>query len=107
MLLQFGRADQAVELFEQAAKIAQDFYDACNGIGTAYGQLGEYQKAHDCCKKADEIKPNRPHNLYMLAITSRDLGLYDECLPYCDAYDKVSRDHGVDKIRSDALKAKG
>lgn len=45
-----------------------------------YGQLGDYQTAYDYFKKAHELNSKKTNPVYGLMMTTRDLGLFDECL---------------------------
>lgn len=99
MMLQFGQEAMALQYLEKAAELAPDFYDAWQNMAAIYGGKGMYQKAHDCYEKAHKIWPGRPAPLFGLALSSRDLKLYEECLKWCDEYDKVASDHRLDDTR--------
>lgn len=100
-----GEIQHALSLLEKASKIAPDFYDAWNNMGAMHGQLGNYQQAHDCYLKAHKIKPEKFQPLFGLAMSSRDLKQYDECLRWCDEYDKLFSDHRCDDVRAAANNA--
>lgn len=91
-LMQMGEGSKAIPIYEEALKIAPDFYDAYNNLGGIYGQMGNYQKAYDCYKKARELNQKKPNPVFGLMLTSRDLGKYDECLEWCDIYKTLARD---------------
>ena len=107
MMLKIGASDKALPVFEEILAIAPDFYDAWNNIAAIYGGKGKYQKANEYYMKAHEISPDRPAPLYGLALTTKDLGRYEECLKWCDEYDKLARDHRLDDTRNIALAALG
>lgn len=102
-LCQQGMNVRALPIFEKIIAIAPDFYDAWNNMGAIYGGQGDYRKAHDCYIKAHELAPTRPAPLFGLALTSRDLKCYDECIKWCDAYDRISGDHRLDAVRNTAF----
>ena len=105
MYCQAGMGSAALTMFEQIIDIAPDFYDAWNNMGSIYGSQSEYQRAYDCYAKAHEISPKKPAPLVGLALTSRDLKQYEECLKWCDEYDKMFRDHRLDEVRKTAKNA--
>lgn len=99
MFLQMGNEYAALNALEKITKIAPDFYDAWNNMGAIYGSQSQYRRAHDCYEKAHEISPDRPAPLVGLALTCRDLNRYEECLKWCDEYDKIAKDHRLDGAR--------
>lgn len=105
MLLSIGMTDKAIPIFEQMIAIAPDFYDAWNNLGAVYGGKGNYQKAYECYKKAHELSPKKPAPVFGLGLTTKDLKKYEECLMWCDEYDKLSHDHQLDDTRRIATKA--
>ena len=74
-------------------------------LAMVYGKQGQYQKAYDCYTKAHELSPERPAPVLGLGLASRDLKRYEECLKWCDEYDKLSNDHHLDNARRDAQAA--
>ena len=107
MLMMNKNYTTAIELYEKAVKIAPDFYDAWNNMGGCYGGKGDYEKAYDCYLKASECNPNKPNPVYGLALSTRDLGKYDECLQWCDIYDDLCDDGRCNSIRDFVVAAKG
>lgn len=103
IMLKLGMYDKALAAFKRIIEIAPDFYDAWNNMGGIYGGQGDYQRAYDCYLKAHELSPDRPAPLFGLALTSRDLNKAEECLKWCDKYDKIAKDHRVDNIRKAAI----
>lgn len=104
-LLQIGQREKALEVLEKAAQIAPDFYDAWNNMGAIYGGAGNYQKAYDCYLKAHNIKVKRDKPVYGLALTSRDLGKYEECILWCDEYARINPNGLCKEIRKTAQEA--
>lgn len=102
-----GEVRLALMLLEKAGKIAPDFYDAWNNMGAMFGQLGNYQEAYDSYLKAHEIKPEKNQPILGLVLSSCDLKFYEECLRWCDEYDKISSDHRCDVVRAKAKEALG
>ena len=107
MMCQIGMGDKAMPIFQKIIEIAPDFYDAWNNMGGVYGGQGQYQKAYDCYLKAHEISPDRPAPVFGLGLTTRDLKRYEECLKWCDEYDRIFKDHRLDDTRNIALAALG
>ena len=105
MFCQMGMDSAALSIFDKITNMAPDFYDAWNNMGAIYGSQSEYQKAHDCYVKAHEISPERPAPLFGLALTSRDLNHYEECIKWCDEYDIIAKDHRLDGARETANNA--
>lgn len=103
MLMSIGQGVKAIPLYKKALEIAPDFYDAWNNLGGIYGERGEYQTAYDHYIKAHEYKPQKPNPVYGLMLTSRDLGLHEECIKWCDLYKTLSRDGRDVPIRNAAL----
>ena len=104
-LMQRGSAIKALEVMESVVDIAPDFYDAWNNMGAVHGQLGSYQNAYDCYLKAHELNADKTQPVFGLALSSRDLKLYEECILWCDLYDKLTDDHRCDAVRSVAVSA--
>ena len=98
MMMRIGEEDKALELYEEAIKIAPDFYDALNNMGTIYGKRGEYQKAYEYYLKAHQLNENRPRPVYGLALSSRDLNRLEESLEWCEKYKKLSVDGALDDV---------
>ncbi len=107
ILCQKGMDKKALQVFEKIVVMAPDFYDPWNNMGALYGDQGNYQKAHDCFEKAHEISPERPAPVYGLALTTKDLQRYAECVKWCDMYEKLTGDHQLDGIKRAALSALG
>lgn len=80
---------QAAESFQQALLLAPDFADAANNLGTAYGTVGNHQKAYEAFGKALALRKGYPQAIWGLIISSKNLEKYDEALQYCDEYDKL------------------
>lgn len=104
-MLAIGEMNSALSSLEKASIIAPDFYDAWNNMGTIYGLQSNYKKAYDCYMKAHEVMPSKFQPVFGLALTSRDLKLYEECIRWCDEYDKLCSDNRCDDIRATANSA--
>ena len=98
-LAQMGSVNAAIETYKKVLDVAPDFYDAWNNLAGFYGQKGEYQKAYECYLKARELNKEKPNPLYGLVLTTRDLGKYEECLKWCDEYDKIASNETIDNAR--------
>jgi tetratricopeptide (TPR) repeat protein len=53
---EIGRYDQAIEDFNKAIHLNQNYYKAYYNRGTVYGQLGQYQRTIDDCSEAIRMK---------------------------------------------------
>lgn len=91
MYAMIGRHELALPLYQKIIQMAPDFYDAWNNMAGIYGGAADYANAHACYLKAHELAPDRPQPLYGLALTSRDLKKYDECLQWCVALEKMTQ----------------
>ena len=107
MLMAVGRLDKALSMYKEALRIAPDFYDAWNNLGSIYGQQGDYQVAYEHYSKAHELYPHKSSPVFGLMITSRDLKKYEECLNWCDLYKSLSNDGKDISVRNAALVALG
>jgi len=70
-----GQTAKAIRLFEEAIKIAPDFYHAHNNLGVAYVRMSRYEEAEAEYKKARELNPKVDQpllNLALLYITQAD-----------------------------------
>ena len=107
MMLTIGQQDAALSVYKEIIEMAPDFYDAWNNMAAVYGGQRQYQKANECYAKAHELSPERPMPIYGLALTTKDLERYEECLKWCDEYDRIAKDHRLDGVRATALSALG
>lgn len=101
-----GNSLGAIPLYEEAVKIAPDFYDAWNNMAALYGDSRNFEKAYECYIKAHECAPNKHQPLFGLALVTRDLKRYDECIKWCEDYKELAKDGKADKIRSEAIEAR-
>lgn len=85
--LMMGQTDRAIEFFNKAVILAPDFPDAHNNLGSAYGMSGQHKKAYEAFQKAVELKKNYPQALRGLIVSEKNLGMYDEALEHCEAFD--------------------
>jgi len=107
MMLSLGENSKAIPIFNRMLEIAPDFYDAWNNLAAVYGGQGNYQKAKECYSKAHDLKPDRPAPVFGLALVNRDLKNFEECLKWCDVYDRLANDHRCDSVRATAKQALG
>lgn len=104
-MLQIGQMEGAIRAFNDALALAPDFVDVQNNIGTAYGMNNQHQEAYAAFKKALEMKPNYAKALSGLIVSSKNLGLFDEAIKYCDQLDALGYDvsdlrNGIDEAMS-------
>lgn len=60
-LMNDGRYDEALGLFEQALLLNQDDPDLWNSKGIVLRSLGRYEEAMECFNKSLEIDPRDKH----------------------------------------------
>lgn len=82
-----NRPGDAIEIFQKAISIAPDFHDAHSNLGTAYGMSGRHKEAYDAFSKALELRKDYPQALRGLISAEKNLGMYEEALAHCDAYE--------------------
>lgn len=96
------QSKKALSIFKTVVKVAPDYYEAWNNMAAIYACDGCYSEAYNCYQKAHDIDKKKIPPLLGLALTSRDLGRYQECLKWCDVYDSVCSDHRLDDARRTA-----
>ncbi len=84
MLAQTGRAPQAVDLFERAARSTPGNAEAHNNLGSALRTLGRYQDALDCYERALALEPRFAQAHYNRGVTLYDLCRYHEAVQSYD-----------------------
>ena len=77
-MFQRGDLQGAIIALKAAIEIAPDFQDAFNNLGAAYGTY--------------EVNPRYAKAIYGLIISTKNLGMYDEALHYCDIYEQLGGD---------------
>ena len=103
LMIQKGNIDQAEAYFDKAIELAPDFFDPWNNKGLIYGQKQMYKEAYDCYKNAHLIRQDKIQPIYGLALSSKDLKKYDECLEWCIKFRELSNNNVVDGIYNEAL----
>jgi tetratricopeptide (TPR) repeat protein len=63
-----GATEKAIGHFEQAIKIAPDFYHAYNNLGVAYVRLERFREGETAYRRAKELNPKAEQPLLNLAI---------------------------------------
>ena len=98
-ILKLQEYQKVIPLYEEIIRIAPDFYEAWNNMGSAYGHMRNYAKSREMFTKAHELKPEKIAPVFGLALTNKDLGCYEKSLEWCDLYDEMSFDGRVDSVR--------
>lgn len=98
-LMAAGQGTLAIPVYENIVKIAPDFYDGWNNLAALNGMNGNAERAYECYLKAHECDPEKSQPLYGLAVASKDIGKKDECIKWCDEYERIAHDHMTDKVR--------
>ena len=81
--------DKAIETYKEALKIAPDFYEAQNNLGTTYGMSGQDQKAYETFLAVHNAKPRYAKALQGLIVAETNLGMTKEALAHCDELDQL------------------
>lgn len=88
-LLHMGQYDASIKAFQDAIRIAPDFLDVQNNLGTAYGTSNRHKEALEAFAKAHSMKPDYPKALFGLIVAETNLGMINEALAHCDEYDRL------------------
>lgn len=89
MNLQTENYEQAIDKFKKSISIADDFIDAYNNLGVAYGMSDQHKSAYEAYKKAHDLDANYPKALYGLILSEINLKMFGEASKHCDEYDKL------------------
>ena len=79
----------AIHNFKKAIELDPGYASAYNGLGTAYGKVGDIDAAVFCWKKAVELKPDFSYPLYNLGLTLLSKGDKAQALEYFEGYKKI------------------
>ena len=99
-----GELSKAIEVLLKAVEIAPDFKDAWNNLGSMYGSLNRHKDALDAYQKAYELDHNYKNAIYGIAVSSKNLGYYQECLNWCNLYKEQFHDVAIDRVIEDCNK---
>lgn len=100
MYLQIKEPQKAIEPFQKALRLAPDFVDVLNNLGSAYGMNGQHQEAYEMFLRACQERPGYDKALHGLIVAEINLKKYDDALKHCDEYDRLPN------CDSSALRAK-
>ena len=81
--------DKAIETYKEALKIAPDYYEAQNNLGTTYGMSGQDQKAYETFLAVHKANPRYANALQGLIVAETNLGMREEALAHCDELDQL------------------
>jgi tetratricopeptide (TPR) repeat protein len=87
-----GATDKAISHFEEAIRIAPDFYHALNNLGVDYVKVAKYDDAEAAYQRAREVNPKAQQpalNMGILYITEADLHRSEGRELYGDYLDKA------------------
>ena len=104
-IMQLKQFERAIDEYKKIISTDPDFYDAWNNSAVCYGSLGNYQKAYECYSKAHELLPEKPAPIFGLALASKDLEKYAECIKWCDQFRKLTGSNELIVLRSQAYAA--
>ena len=81
--------DKAIETYKEALKIAPDYLEAQNNLGTVYGMNGQHQEAYEAFLTVHKVKPTYAKALQGLIVAETNLGMTKEALAHCDELDQL------------------
>ncbi|WHH60906.1 tetratricopeptide repeat protein [Petroclostridium sp. X23] len=79
-LMQEGKYEEAIKLFQNAIKLGLQNDAALNNLSWAYYELGEYQKSFEYSEKSLAIQPNEDAEYVNYGNALYGLGKYEEAL---------------------------
>lgn len=83
-LQQSGRIDEAIERFEQAIALEEEYADAHANVATLYMLKGRIEEAVQANERALEIQPGLAQAHGNLAVLLTNLGRYEEAEAHCE-----------------------
>ena len=83
-LIHSGNYEGAINCFEIAISIDENFVEAWNDCGTAYSILEDDENALVCFEEALNIDPDYQQAVYNMGATLADMGRYSDSLMYLD-----------------------
>ncbi len=83
-LIHAGNYEGAINCFDIALSINEDFVEAWNDCGMAYSILEDDENALVCFEEALNIDPDYKQAIYNMGATLADMGRYSESLMYLD-----------------------
>jgi tetratricopeptide (TPR) repeat protein len=83
-LIHLGNYEGAVNCFDIALSIDENFIEAWNDCGMAYSILEDDENALMCFEEALNIDPDYKQAIYNMGATLADMGRYSESLVYLD-----------------------
>jgi tetratricopeptide (TPR) repeat protein len=75
-----NRYEEALVDYQEAVRIAPDYVDALNNLGSVFGKLGRVQEAVDAYSRAINLKPDYGLAHNNLGAAYYDLGRYEEAI---------------------------
>lgn len=104
-MLQMGRYDQAIELYQKSLAIDPNIPETYNNMAMAYGMSNNHREAYNSFKKAVELKPGYVKALRGLIVAEKNLGLFVDALTHCDEFNKLPG-NDADELRRDVIAAR-
>ncbi|HFD80752.1 MAG TPA: sulfotransferase family protein [Gammaproteobacteria bacterium] len=83
-LVEQGRADEALPLYETLCRLEPGNADAWMRRGVVNGMLNRHRAAADCCRRALELAPDSPEARLNLANALLQCGLHEEAALECE-----------------------
>ena len=85
----FGAYSKAIPYFEEAVKLAPDYFDAVISLANMHAMIGDFDKALESFNMAVELAPCSTKALSGLVAVEEELGLYKEALQHCDKLEEL------------------
>lgn len=79
-LLDLGKYDESISLYDQVIKSQPNFYEAWVNRGRALAKKGNYQESLDSCQEATKINPEDFESLICQGLAYQELGKDDAAL---------------------------
>jgi tetratricopeptide (TPR) repeat protein len=92
---------QALETFEQAAKLDPNNPDVWSHMGNTYYSQAQYAKAMELYRKALKMKPDATHALYSMGVAFADAGIFREAVRYWTRVSQIDPDGDLAKAAKD------
>jgi tetratricopeptide (TPR) repeat protein len=92
-LLNAGRCEDAVNVFDKAVQLKPNHAELWSNLGDALVALGRASEAILCFNRTFELEPQRANAAFKAGGILREVGQLDEALAFFDACKKLQPDH--------------
>lgn len=98
-LLRANRPAEAISEFQKAIAIAPDFKEAWCNLGNAFGSCDKHSDANAAFSHAVDLDPRYINALRGLAISYKNLNMFDKALVACDKLERLGDKEAADNFR--------